>query len=160
MASGGKPPLSCPLGNSRDAKCKAYNGLLKSYHLKQHIVEPTRVTESSRTIIDHICSNREDLYCTFGVLDCGISDHSLVFTTRKKAKNKKDSEYVWARSYRKYDPISFEADIANIDWSAVLGCDHPDEALDHFYNAMFEVIDIHAPYKEIKCTRDRPNLLG
>ena len=55
---------------SADNKCRDYKNLLYSYHLKQHITDHTRVTDTSKTTIDHIVTNREALYNTFGVLIC------------------------------------------------------------------------------------------
>ncbi|CAH3114828.1 unnamed protein product, partial [Pocillopora meandrina] len=53
------------------------------YGLKQLINEPTRVTESSSTLIDLIYTNYADRACFSGVSHIAISDHSLVYVYRK-----------------------------------------------------------------------------
>ena len=53
------------------------------YGLKQLINEPTRVTESSSTLIDLIYTNYADRVCFSGVSHIAISDHSLVYVYRK-----------------------------------------------------------------------------
>ena len=40
------------------------------------------------TLLDHILTNANELVSQSGVLDIGLSDHQLVFCTRKKQKSK------------------------------------------------------------------------
>ena len=40
------------------------------------------MTATSKTIIDHIISNRSEAVSKSGVLACGISDHDVVFMTK------------------------------------------------------------------------------
>ncbi|XP_072023357.1 uncharacterized protein [Amphiura filiformis] len=65
-----------------------------SYHLHQVITEPTRVTEKSSTLIDHIYVPDVNKVNDSGVIHTGISDHSLVFVnigknTKKRVRDKK-----------------------------------------------------------------------
>ena len=53
------------------------------YGLKQLINEPTRITESSSTLIDLIYTNYTDRVSCSGVSHIGISDHSLAYVYRK-----------------------------------------------------------------------------
>ena len=70
--------------------------------------------------------------------------------------NKGETSYVWAQTYRKYDPLLFNADIAALDCGSVYLSDNPEQALDRFYNLIFSVVDYHAPFKYIKCKGERP----
>ena len=56
---------------------------LKACNLTQVINRPTRICIGSSTCIDHIYTNNNDLYSHKGILDPGLSDHSMVFITRK-----------------------------------------------------------------------------
>ena len=49
------------------------------YGLSQLITEPTRVTSSSKTLIDLCVTNSPEKVTNSGVIHLGISDHSLVF---------------------------------------------------------------------------------
>ena len=130
-----------------NSKCKGCLTTVKIFRLTQHIHTRTRVTNTSGARIDHISTNWPDLYNTFSCLDFGISDHNLVFMTRKKLKVQSETTYVWARSYRKYDPVSFYNEATNIDWR---------QALDILYGPIhLLIIDAHATYKNIKCKGDR-----
>ena len=56
--------------------------LLKSmnnYNLKQVIHDYTRVTDTTKTCIDHIMTNRPDCVVKSGVIRCFISDHDCVY---------------------------------------------------------------------------------
>ena len=56
--------------------------LLTKFNLVQLIKSPTRTTTTTKTIIDHIITNRSESVSKSGVLSCGISDHDVVFTTK------------------------------------------------------------------------------
>ena len=51
--------------------------------LKQLLSEPTRCTETSPTLIDHIYSNNDNNISGYGVLDLSISDHKIIYFGRK-----------------------------------------------------------------------------
>ena len=53
------------------------------YNLSQLINEPTRITASSATLIDHIFTNSLDRVVCSGVSHISISDHSLIYAFRK-----------------------------------------------------------------------------
>ena len=56
--------------------------------LYQLMFSYAKVTTTSRSTIDHIVTNRNDLYCNLGTAEPGLSDHSLTFVSRKKSKTK------------------------------------------------------------------------
>ena len=88
--------------------------------LVQGIKEATRSTVNSKTTIDHIITNREELYCTFGVISLGISDHDMVFVSRKKARIPHTFQYIECRTYINFDPIAFQWDIDGHNWDDIL----------------------------------------
>ena len=53
------------------------------YGLSQMIFEPTRITSTSRTLIDLCITNSSEKIVYSGVVHLGISDHSLAFMTIK-----------------------------------------------------------------------------
>ena len=55
-------------------------------YLKQLISSPTRVAKSCSTLLDNILTNANEMVSQSGVLGIGLSDHQLVFWTRKKHK--------------------------------------------------------------------------
>ena len=62
---------------------KRYRNFLRSNIMDQLIDEPTRITNTSRSITDHMVTNNADFYNCHGCIDPGLSDHMLIYTTRK-----------------------------------------------------------------------------
>ena len=58
-----------------------YNLLLQSNFFFSLITTPTRVTNSSKTIINHVLTDDTDSILTPGVLTYSISDHYPIFFT-------------------------------------------------------------------------------
>ena len=56
---------------------------MESFGLKQIIESPTRVTNNSRTLIDHIYCNTLNDITTVNMPIVGLIDHLPVFVTRK-----------------------------------------------------------------------------
>ena len=76
--------LNCNLASpTPDANTHCLLEISDLYGLKQLINEPTRVTESSSTLINLIYTNYTDRVGCSGVSLIAISDHSLVYVSRK-----------------------------------------------------------------------------
>ena len=68
--------LNCNLASpTLDANTRHLLEISDLYGLKQLITEPTRVTESSSTLIDLIFTNHADKVSCSGFSHIGISDH-------------------------------------------------------------------------------------
>ena len=59
------------------------------FGLKQLIESPTRITCSSSSIIDHILANLPNKVIQRGILNVGLSDHQLIYCTRKITRIKR-----------------------------------------------------------------------
>ena len=78
------------------APCQgAVHTLINKYHefcqifsLKQLITCPKHVTCNTSSLIEHILTNSTEEIFQSGIIDCGMSDHQLIFCTRnvKRAK--------------------------------------------------------------------------
>ncbi|CAH3164484.1 unnamed protein product [Pocillopora meandrina] len=87
--------------------------------LKQLINEPTRVTESSSTLIDLIYTIYVDRVGCSGVSRIAISDHSLVYVYRKISSDlpSKGHSSIFYRNFRNFDRENFRNEISQQDWS-------------------------------------------
>ena len=89
------------------------------YGLQQLITEPTRITESSSSLIDVIFTNCINRVVCSGVLHIGISDHSLIYVYRKLSpefafKGHSTKTY---RNFSNFNRENFRRDISRQDWS-------------------------------------------
>ena len=76
--------INCNLAVSRyDNDTRKLVSITDIYGLHQLINEPTRITETSQTLIDLIYTNCPDKIVCSGVRHIGISDHSIVLAHRK-----------------------------------------------------------------------------
>ena len=70
---------NCDMLDFTNSDTKNLMRLLTKYHPVQLIKSPTRTTASTKTVIDHIITNRPEFVSKSGVLNCGISNHDVVF---------------------------------------------------------------------------------
>ena len=69
---------------------------------------PTRVTDQTATLIDHILTNSPDKVSQSGVMDLGLSDHDLIYCTRKTPLPKSSKHnVVFVRSTKSYSTEMF-----------------------------------------------------
>ena len=107
--------LNCDLLVS-SSKSRTLNNLYTSVNMKQLITQPTRVTETSKSLIDVIFTSNPAIIVDSGIVETHISDHFLVFTELNLTMPKPPAAYVVARSYKYYDPQSFLSDLNKIHW--------------------------------------------
>jgi hypothetical protein len=137
--------------NSSEPVCKAYKSCLSSAGLKNLIKEPTRVTEETESLIDHVLVSDANRVSQSGVIHLGMSDHFMTFCTRKAAKVKFNSHNsIKIRSLKNYDIDSFRSLLANCDWSSVLNSDTVDTAWQKFKEVFVNVLDRVAPKREVR----------
>ena len=77
--------LSC---NSVANDVKNYFDFCKMFGLKQLIESPTRITCSIPFIMDHILASFLDRVTQRGILNFALSDHQLIYCTRKITRKK------------------------------------------------------------------------
>merc|ERR1712002_780136 len=137
----------CLLNNS-DFKNR-YMDTLNSYNFTQLIEEPTRVTQNTITLIDHIHSNSTDKICQSGVIKSGISDHYIIYCTRKVVKgqiNKHNT--VKTRSMKNYSKESYVESLERHDWSVVINCEEVNLATEKLKTLITYSMDEVAPERE------------
>ena len=80
------------LSQTFDHKAEHLKFITETYQYIQFIDQPTRITSSTRTLIDHIftTNNKPTIITNHGVLHVGISDHSLIYAIHKHNTLKAD----------------------------------------------------------------------
>ena len=81
------------------------------------IIEATRTTADTNTLIDHIITNKPEQIITSGVLPCGISDHDVTYTVRsyKKLRNSRcKAKTLTTRKCNKFDTHAFLKDLEKV----------------------------------------------
>ena len=87
---------------------KRYQEFYSIHSLKQLITSPTRVTENSSSLLDHVLTNSTDRVSQSGVVDTGYSDHQLIYCTRKVNRTTFNThKYIRTRSLKNYSQSSY-----------------------------------------------------
>ena len=118
------------------------------FSLKQHISCPTRISCSNSTINDHILASYPDRVTQRGIIDIGISDHQLIFCTRKTLKTKTAShKQISFRSLKNYSAVTYEEALKKVKFPNYENFININEAYSNFIQKLTSVIDEIAPCK-------------
>ena len=124
--------------------------ITETYQYIQLIDQPTRITSSTRTLIDHIFTNKPNIITNHGVLHVGISDHSLIYATHKHNTLKADPKIIESRQFKNFDCDAFIEDIKETPFHFASLMDDPNEMWDVWKSLFLEVINKHAPMRKRK----------
>ena len=96
---------------------KNYHQFCTMHGLKQLIQSPTRVTCSTSTLIDHILSAPSRV-SQKGVINVCVSDHQLIFCTRKifRIKTGGDHKYLNFCSLKYYTADYYKENLTQVDF--------------------------------------------
>ena len=121
------------------------------YGLSQLIDCSTRITSNFSTLIDHILTNTQENVSQSGVIDTAISDHSLIYCTRKipKAKYNRHKEINF-RSLKNYSPDVYKGTRERVSFPNYEDSDNPDVAYSDFITRIDCVINAVAPFKTVR----------
>ena len=121
-----------------------------SFHLTQLIDKPTRITDKTKTLIDHIYSTSTNNITEVCRPIFGCSDHFPVcLTWSKKGINipKNSHKVIRYRCFSGFNKDAFLMDLLNSSMSLVYQFTNPDEAFEIWYHNFLNVYNVHAPFK-------------
>ena len=127
------------LNHSTHSETGNYIDLLYSYSFVPLINRPTRVTDHSATLIDHIFTNNlsPNILKFQGILLTDITDHYPIFhIAQLPDKSKQTSEYYFKRKMTDTNYSEFKNLISNYDWSKITGTNNCANAFSDFYNTL------------------------
>ena len=118
------------------------------YQLEQLISQPSRITQTSSTLIDVILTNEPSRILSSGVLHIGRSDHSFVYAVRKfSIPSKNTHKYVITRSFKNLNADAFRNDMRAVSWNSIDNCNTMDEMIENWYNMFTAIANNHAPIR-------------
>ena len=155
---------NCDFKKPNEGPARQLNSIYNEFQFEQQIKEPTRVASvvdedgSSRvtkTLIDHIATNRPSYILSAEVLKIGMTDHYLPFIQRKinaKRLLNKRTKFIETRSLANYQKDLFLSDLASIDWDAAFeaAAGDPNIMASSFHDLFSSILEVHAPLKRRK----------
>ena len=128
---------------------KSYYEFCTLFGLHQLIKAPTCITYNSTTIIDHILASHPEIVTQQGIIDVGLSDHQLIFCTRKISRIKRGThKHIKFRSFKHYSADLLKETLTSINFPNYQNFNGATEAYDDFIQKIMVAIDKVAPIKE------------
>ena len=139
---------------------KRYQEFSSLHGLKRLITSPTRVTDNSSSLLDHVLTNSTYRISQSGVVDTGLSDHQLIYCTRKVNRAKSNThKYIRTRSLKNYSQSSYLEKLNEIDFPNYSKFKDINDAYSDFIGKVTSVIDQMAPMKEIRVKKQLTGLV-
>ena len=139
-----------------DNPTKKYNSILEMYQLSQTIDKPTRITKTSKSLIDHHVTNSLDKLVFSGVIHASPSDHSLIYAIRKTNSVNKAAPnvpFIEFRNMKRFNVEQFVHDLHCQPWELITYESEINSMWALWKKLFLEILDRHAP---IQKKRKRP----
>ena len=125
------------------------NSLGSSFFLPQ-ILQPTRITDHSATLIDNIFFNSIEHFTISGNIVYALTDHLPNFIFLNKFSTLSSNTKVYKRDYSNLVNTTLVQEVQEIDWPLVfINTSDPSKMFDTFYDTISQVIDKHIPIKQL-----------
>ena len=130
---------------------KQYKEFCSLHGIEQFLTLPTCITNNSSSLLDHILTNSADRISQFGIVNIGLSDHQLIYCTRKITRTRLNThKYVKMRSLKYYSEDLYVKKLKEIDFPDYSNFKDINEAYSDFAGKVASVIDEIAPIKEVR----------
>ena len=124
--------------------------IMVSYFFQPHILQPTRITDHSATLIDNIFLNTLDHFVISGNIVYDLTDHLPNFLIFDKFTSLPSNMKLYKRDYSTLNYEKLVNDVQIINWSEVLVSELDPSSMFHlFYDQISAIIDKHIPFKQI-----------
>ena len=126
--------------------------LYELFSFKQLIEEPTRVTSTTSTLIDHIATTCARNIVRSGVHEISMSDHYMVYCIRKfNGAVETDHKMIKTRKMKYFNEEAFLADVSGMRWEQIATeSDDINVVINNWSNLFSSTIDKHAPLTEMR----------
>ena len=130
---------------------RRYKEFCSIYGLSQLIDSPTRITSNTSNLIDHILTNTQENISQSGVIDTAISDHSLIYCTRKipRTKYNRHKEITFC-SLKNYLPDVYKGTLERVSFPNYENFDNPDVTCIDFITWLDCAINALALFKTVR----------
>ena len=130
---------------NRSPNANALCEILERQSMDQIIKEPTRVTKTTKTLIDHIWVSDEEHVNGLQILP-GMSDHKMCkFRIEIEYEQEKNKLFKYRQIHKKADKIAEE--LANQNWNKLQSIEEVETIWSILKTNIIEAIDKHAPIK-------------
>ena len=143
--------LNCKnIYNESDKNTYDFLELILSCSFMPKLMNPTRMTRRSQTLIDNIFYNAVQPKIIAGNITTDISDHLIQFIAIPgKWHTEHLNEYIYIRNYKTLNHDKFKEDFNKIDWVTLLPGNNIDVAYDNLFEKVENLIIEHLTLEKI-----------
>ena len=128
-----------------------YKDFCQTFSLTEIIKEPTRITCSTSSLLDHILTNSLEKISQKGTIDVGLSDHQLIYCTRKVLRTKFNMHnQIQVRSLKKYNVEAYTNELRKINFPNYDTFSNVNIASTDLVKKISNTIDSVVPIKELR----------
>ena len=133
-----------------DIQALRFQNILLSFAFNSHINNPTRISNTSKTLLDNIFSNTINFErFTNGILFYDTSDHLPIFTVSQQSDTVLNTHKSTPQLYRKetHENITMlNENLAQEEWADVVAESETDKAYNIFINKLIYYYNKNIPY--------------
>jgi len=133
------------LKNETNQRVSEFNDLVFSYGSLQIVTKPTRCTDNSASLIDHIITNVISPSYKSAILTSKISDHFPIIHFLNSKKPTVVPKINSSRNFSKQNLDNFKETISNINWNFVGEQDGPQNAYNVFSDTFLNLYELSFP---------------
>ena len=132
----------------------SYIRLLSDFYLQQHVCQPTRITETSTTLIDHVIASKD--ISVYNVLQpCGLSDHKVQVASFELGIVKHLPSIRYVRSFRECDWEKLRDTLRSAPWQTMNIFDDINDKWFYFCTLLQDCLDKFLPLKRVTVHKAR-----
>lgn len=124
---------------------KPLKDLLSLNGLIQTIKGPTRITDTTESLIDVILTTKPENLMEIKIVSTALSDHYAIGCKRKLNNIKQQYESIKCRDYSNYNSSELSRDLSNENWDSVYAERNPNNAWDTLRDIVSRNFNKHAP---------------
>ena len=114
------------------------------------ILKPTRITDTTATLLDHIYTNNISELKDSAIIITDVADHLATAVFFKRQYKSSESKTIKSRDFSENSIIKFKNYLLQADFSDVYKCQCPEESYTTFLNIYQTGFEDSFPYREIK----------
>ena len=124
--------------------------ILSTYGFRPLILQPTRVTSHSATLIDNIFTNDITIKSKGGNLTASISDHFPQFSSFDIFSQKNDKDRPkFGRSYKNFHDEEFQEELRRIEWNSSFKNNNVNDKVKILLHKINDILNIMAPIRKL-----------
>ena len=141
--------FNCDMLNPHSSCCRLTE-VMSEFNLTQVVTSPTRVTQSTGTMIDLLFCSDPAQFLTVCCKNTGLSDHSLAYGVFKDPKHRHNQSLHHIRCYGKCDPEAFVSDLIAAPWQVMDTFDDVNDRWHYWKTLFLEVVNKHIPLRKVR----------